>query len=125
MRFTFTKEEKLKGKKIFVQLFEQGSILSQFPLRMVYLKISHKSNYPIQVAFSVPKRKFKNAIDRNRLKRLMRESYRKNKHILYENIDERYILMFIYTDEKHYKYVDIEKKMILLIKNFVRNIRKE
>jgi len=54
MRFTFNKEEKLKSKKLIEQLFEQGKSISEFPLRMVYLKMEHPSKYPVQVSFSVP-----------------------------------------------------------------------
>jgi len=124
MRFTFKEKEKLKSKKLIEQLFERGSSISQFPLRMVYLKIEHTSDYPVQASFSVSKRKFKKAVDRNRIKRLMRESYRLHKHTLYQNIDSKYILMFTYIDEKEHKYVDIEEKMIHLLKKFLQKIKK-
>jgi ribonuclease P protein component len=120
MRFTFKKEEKLKSKKLIEQLFEQGKSISEFPLRMVYLKMDHQSSYPVQVSFSVPKRKFKHAVDRNRLKRVMRECYRKNKHTIYQNIKNKHILMFTYLDEKEHKYVDIEDKMIKLMKKLIQ-----
>jgi len=125
MRFTFRKKEKLKSKKLIEQLFEHGNSISLFPLRMVYSKIEHASNYPVQAGFSVSRRKFKKAVDRNRIKRLMRESYRKNKHILYQNIEDTYILMFTYIDEKEYKYVDIEEKMIHLLKKFLQKTKNE
>ncbi len=122
MRLTLKKQERLKSKKLLTQLFEGGNSLTQFPLRLIYLKVEHASNYPVQVAFSVPKRKFKRAVDRNRIKRLMRESYRQHKHILYHNLEDKYILMCIYIDEKEHKYVDIKEKMILLLKKFVKKI---
>jgi len=124
MRYTFKKEEKLKSKKLIEQLFEKGSSLSEFPLRMVYLKVDHMSNYMVQASFSASKRKFKKAVDRNRIKRLMRESYRLNKHILYQNIVDKHIIMFTYIDEKEHKYVDIEEKMIHLLKKFVKKTNK-
>jgi len=124
MRYTFKKEEKLKSKKLIEQLFEKGSSLSEFPLRMVYLKVDHRSNYTVQASFSASKRKFKKAVDRNRIKRLMRESYRLNKHILYQNIADKHIIMFTYIDEKEHKYVDIEEKMIHLLKKFVKKTNK-
>ena len=124
MRFTFKKQEKLKSKKLIQQLFEQGNTLFQFPLQLVYLKIDHTSDYTVQAGFSVPKKKFKRAVDRNRIKRLMREAYRKHKHTLYQNNKEKYVLMCIYTDEKEHKYVDIEEKMILLLKKLSKKLTK-
>lgn len=124
MRFTFKKEEKLKSKKLIEQLFEQGSTLKEFPLRMIYLKIELGAGYPVKAGFSVSKRKFKHAVDRNRIKRLMRECYRKNKHSLYENIVDEYILMFTYIDEKEHKYVDIEEKMMHLMMKLIQKSKK-
>lgn len=125
MRYTFKKEEKLKSRKLIKQLFEKGSSLSEFPLRMVYLRIDHTSNYPIQASFSASKRQFKKAVDRNRIKRLMRESYRLHKHTLYQNIIDKHVIMFTYIDEKEHKYVDIEEKMIHLLKKFVEKTNKQ
>jgi len=125
MRFTFKKIEKLKSKKLIEQLFENGSSLSQYPIRMVYLKIEHLSNSPIQASFSVSKRKFKKAVDRNRIKRLMREAYRQHKHILYQNVNDKHIIMFTYIDEKEHKYVDIEEKMILLLNKFIEKTKNQ
>ncbi len=125
MRFTFKKEEKLKSKKLIEQLFEQGCILKEFPLRLVYLKIELDTSFPVKAGFSVSKRKFKHAVDRNRIKRHMRECYRKNKHTLYHNIEDEYILMFTYIDEKEHKYVDIEEKMIHLLMKLIQKSKKE
>lgn len=123
MRFTLKKEERLKSKILIGQLFKKGRSISKFPLRLVYLKAEHSSNYPVQVAFSAPKRKFKKAVDRNRIKRLIREAYRKNKHILYNSIEEKHIIMFTYTDENELKYVEIEEKLILLLKKLSEKIK--
>lgn len=125
MRFKFKKEEKLKSTKLIEQLFEQGSSMYEFPLRLMYLKINHDSNHPVKVSFSVSKRKFKRAVDRNRIKRLMRECYRLNKDSLYSNIENKYILMFTYIDEKEHKYVDIEEKMIHLMKKLIQISKNE
>ncbi|MDY7396195.1 ribonuclease P protein component [Aureibaculum sp. 2210JD6-5] len=125
MRFTLKKEEKLKSKRLIGELFEKGKSLSKFPLRLVYLQVEHLSSYPIQVAFSAPKRRFKKAVDRNRIKRLMREAYRKNKHILYDSIKEKHIIMFTYTDENELKYVEIEEKMVLLLRKFEEKIKSQ
>ena len=81
MRFTFRKHEKLKSRKLIGKLFEEGKSVKKFPLRLVYLQTEHTSDSKIQAGFSVPKRNFKRAVDRNRIKRLMREAYRLNQSL--------------------------------------------
>lgn len=120
MQFTFNKQEKLKSRKLIEQLFAEGKSISAYPLKLVYLKLDHNSNFPIQAGVSVAKRKVKLAVNRNRIKRLMREAYRKNKHMLYKGINAKYIFMFLYLDEKVQKYVFIEEKMINLLEKFLK-----
>ena len=76
MRLTFGKQEKLKSRKLIERLFEEGKSVKKYPIRLVYLQTDHTSDLPAQVGFSVPKRHFKRAVDRNRIKRLLREAYR-------------------------------------------------
>ncbi|MBT8384270.1 MAG: ribonuclease P protein component [Bacteroidia bacterium] len=125
MRFTFKREEKLKSRKLIEKLFENGDSITEFPLRLIFLKTEHNSNFKVQASFSVSKRKFKKAVDRNRIKRLMRECYRTNKHTIYQNIKEKHIIMFTYLDEKEYKYVELEEKMINLIRKFIQKTKME
>jgi len=125
MRFTYHKHEKLKSKKLIKQLFEEGEAISVFPLRLLYFKVNHHSNYLIQAGVTVSKRNFNKAINRNRIKRLMREAYRLNKPFLYENIQEKYIFMFVYLDKKEGKYIKIEQKMKEIMKLFITKISKK
>jgi ribonuclease P protein component len=115
MRHTFRKNEKLKSRKLIKQLFLKGKSISDYPLRLIYLQSEYPSNKKIQTSFSVSKRKFRKAVDRNRIKRVLRECYRKNKQLIYKDIFENHILMFTYLDENELKYVDIEEKMIHLL----------
>ena len=119
MRFTYTKQEKLKKRKLIKELFENGKTHTVFPVRMIFLKKEHEGNFPIQASVSVSKRNFKRAVDRNRIKRLMREIYRLNKHILYNNLDEKYIMMYIYLAKKEKSFQIIEKKMQELMRKFL------
>ena len=96
MQYTLGKEEKLKSKKLIDQLFAEGKHVKSFPLRLIYSPLNHDGEFPIKVGFSVPKRNVKLAVDRNRIKRLMREVYRKNKHLFLDNIENKYVFMFIY-----------------------------
>ena len=119
MRFTFGKEEKLKSKKQIEQLFAEGNIVKEFPVLMKFLK-TDVNEFPIKVAFSVPKKNFKLAVHRNRIKRLLRETYRLNKHILLNNVEGKYVIMFIYTDKTEWNYNELEEKMILVLNKFIK-----
>ena len=120
MRNTFRKEEKLKKKNLITELFASGKSTSVFPLKMVYLENDHDSPFKVQAGVSVSKRNFKSAVDRNRIKRLMRESYRKNKYLIYNDDDtKKHILMFIYQAKSEVSYQKMEEKMIDLIQKFL------
>ena len=120
MRNTFRKQEKLKKKKLIDELFARGKSISVFPLKMVYLEFDHGSDYKIQAGVSVSKRNFNKAVDRNRIKRLMREAYRKNKYFIYNSEDtKKHIIMFIYQGKKEISYKLMEEKMIKLTEKFL------
>jgi ribonuclease P protein component len=119
---TFSKEEKLKSRKLIEQLFAEGKHLNVFPLQMVYIPIEHTSNNIFQAGFSVSKRRFKLAVDRNRVKRLMRETYRLNKNIFTENHTKKHIFMFIYTTDKILSYQEINEAMTKLLIRFIQKI---
>lgn len=109
---TFRKEEKLCSQKLMGELFLSGNSLLCYPLRITW-KIYDvlPCEYPAQAGFSVPKRLFRRSVDRNRLKRLMRESYRLQKHLLYDALNQsgtRIALMFIYIANEELPLPKIE-----------------
>ena len=122
MAFTFTKKEKLKGKKQIDLLFKEGKVLSNYPLRLLYMKSEGQLPLKIQTAVAVPKRNFKSAVKRNRLKRLIRESYRLNKHRLFNNIEGNYAFLFLYLGNEICDYQVVEKSMLTLFNNFLKNV---
>jgi ribonuclease P protein component len=124
MKHTLGKEERLKSRKLIGRLYTEGTSVKCFPLRMVYLQTEHTSNFPCQVAVSVAKRNFKLAVHRNRIKRLLRETYRKQKEIVYNASDEPYIFMITFIDKNVPEYIDLEVKMETILKRFVNEINK-
>ena len=125
MRFTLGREEKLKSKKAIELLFAEGSRVKVYPLQLVFLKNEHYSESPIKVGFSVPKRSIKLAVNRNRIKRMMREVYRKNKQLYSENINEKYIFMFIYMAKDELKLDDLEQSIKKISDKFLIKITED
>jgi ribonuclease P protein component len=125
MRYTLGKDEKLKSKILIEQLFAEGKHVKSFPFRLIFLKAEHTSEFPIKVGFSVPKRNVKLAVNRNRIKRLMREVYRKNKHSFVENLNERYTFMFIYMAKEEIEYAEMEKTIKKIFTKFLDKIKED
>jgi len=122
MDYTFKKLEKLKSKKKIEQLFLEGSSVTAFPLRLMYLQTSFKDSANIKIGVSVSKRNFKKAVDRNRIKRLMREAYRLNKNSYFNNITTQYALMILYIGTDKPKFKTLETKMKLLFEQFLNKV---
>jgi len=119
MNASYSKKEKLKSKKLIEELFAEGQVVSVFPLRLVYIKSSLKEGINLKTGVSVSKRNFKNAVDRNKIKRLMREAYRLNKASYFNNITTQYAFMILYIGKEKPTYVQVETKMKLLFKKFL------
>jgi ribonuclease P protein component len=122
MDFTFSKLEKLKYKKLIEILFSEGKSVTLFPLRIVFLQKEHDGVKPLKVGFSVPKRLIKKAVDRNRIKRQLREVYRLNKEEFYQLIDKKYIMMVVFMDGKKYESPILNTKMIKIFDKFIKSI---
>ena len=122
---SFKKEERLTHKKTFDILFVKGRSLVVPPLKLIWLTTEAKLPFPAQTGISVPKKSFPKAVDRNTLKRRIRESYRKNKHLLYEILKKKNLsiaLMILYTARKESSYVEIEKKMIVSLQKLIEQV---
>lgn len=123
MKHTLGKEERLKSRKLIEQLYQEGNSVKAFPLRMIFLQTTHTSDNPVQVGFSVPKRNFKLAVHRNRIKRLMRETYRLQKDTIYKNVDSSYVFMISYIGKEEWNYDDLFLKMKKLLTLFVEETK--
>jgi len=114
----FPAKQRLKSKKIIEELFKNGSSVYLYPFRLIYpSKQAITSAYP-QVLISVPKRNFKKAVDRNRLRRQIKEAWRLNRQLIYAEewkIVPEYCI-FIYTSKEKMPFKAIDKKLILVLK---------
>ncbi len=120
---TFRKEERLCSKKRIDALFCAGNrSLAAYPLRAVYV-MEEREGAPVEVLISVPKRLFKRAVDRNRLKRLVRESYRLNKHILWQALDGKHMsLAFLWIGERMESFATVQAKVQNLLQRIAETL---
>ena len=129
MNFTYPKTEKLKSKITIDLLFSKGKSVSKYPLRLVFVEsdygIPNNSEQMLKMGVSVSKKYFKHAVDRNYFKRVLRETYRLNKHILIDNLDKKYAFMFFYQTKERLTYEEINSKTIHLFEKFVSQAKNE
>lgn len=121
----FPKKEKLCSKRIIDDLFKNGESFTVFPFRVVWLQAELPEAVPTQIVMSVPKRRIKKAADRNRIKRLMREGWRKHKYLVNERLDEKgvqWAIMLIYTGKEGLEYAVAEEKIILILQRLLKKI---
>jgi len=109
-KYTFRKEERLCGTTRIARLFEVGTPLLIYPLKIIWMISEHDQMPPAISGFTVSRKLFRRAIDRNLIKRRMREAYRLNKELLYSTCENRKItVMFIYIAPSVLPWKTIEK----------------
>ena len=124
---TLQKTERLRSRKTIERLFSHGQTLNNHPIRLFWLETQFNSPFPAKVLISVSKKGFKRAVDRNYVKRRIREAYRKNKHILYNYLDENQVSCafgIIFTGKEIINYKDIEQKIIDSLERFIKEHEK-
>ena len=119
MDFSYPKEEKLKSKITIGLLFTEGKSVSKYPLRLVYCQEKKETTQQIKMGVSVSKKYFNKAVDRHYFKRVLRETYRLNKHLLIPHLDEPFAFMFFYQTKERLSFDEINTKTILLFEKFV------
>ena len=111
---TFKKAERITSKLLIDRLFNgEGSSMVVFPFRVVYIKVP-KVEVPVSILVSVPKKRLHKAVDRNRMKRLTREAYRRQKQILWnalEQSDSSVAIAFVYLAPNLCTYEMVCKSM--------------
>lgn len=125
MNFNYPKEEKLKSKIKIGLLFSEGKSVAKYPLRMVYYAGAVGEDNRTQIGVSVSKRNFKKAVDRNYFKRVLRETYRLNKHLLLDNLDQPYSIMLFYQTKDRLSFEEINTKTIQLFEKFLLQTKKQ
>lgn len=126
MEYSYGKEEKLKSKKLIEALFVERQSVAKYPLRLAFKKLELEENsskkVELQVAVSVSKKHFKKAVDRNYFKRVLRESFRLNKHLILDQISGKYAIMLLYQTKDRLSYEEINEKTIRLFEKFVAKV---
>jgi len=121
----FPKNERLCGKTRIKQLFEAGSTFKVYPLKVVYKRIDNAQETPVQVLISVPKKKIKKAVYRNKVKRQIRESYRLNNWLLHQKCVDKTVqlhLAFVYLSDSIHPYSEIKEKVKLSLEKITQTL---
>ncbi len=115
-QYGLDKSRRLKRKKLIERVFAEGEHAFEYPLKMIYLRTELPSDVPFQVAFGVSRKRFKKAVKRNRVKRLMREAFRLNQGLL---PDEPLAIMMLYVGKEEERFATIfEAAKRLFLKTF-------
>ena len=114
MSQTFPKHEKLKSRKTIERLFTEGKSFKKCPVKVFFIEVEN-AEYT-QAAFAVPKRNFKLAVQRNHIKRKLREAYRLNKEQLIINNGKKFALLFLYLGKENPDYSFLEQSVVSLLK---------
>ncbi|MDG2448248.1 MAG: ribonuclease P protein component [Saprospiraceae bacterium] len=115
---TLSKKEKLKGHKLIKLLFDERRSIKSYPFIIIF-KVIDKREYPILFGVSASKRNFKKAVDRNRIKRLVRESYRIQKNALFGDLERNEFsaaMMILYVGKSMITQNEMDSAMINAIK---------
>lgn len=123
MKFGYSKAEKLKSRKVIESLFTEGKSVGIYPLRLFYIELPEKERVPIKTAVSVSKKNFRGAVQRNYIKRLLRETFRLNKHMIYENSAKKYALLFLYVGKEKPDFHQLNKTIKVLMDKFLQQTK--
>lgn len=117
---TFRKRERMVSNLLIEALFDSGRSrsVSAFPLRAVFRTTERcEGSAPVLVLISVPKKRFRHAVDRNRVKRQIREAYRHHKELLWQQIpdDKMMLIGFVWLSDRHSPTAEVEKRIVSIL----------
>jgi len=122
--FSFPAEERLKHKKLFESIFSKGKRTFKHPVLAIWSEVELSEDVPLQVGFVAPKKHFKKATDRNRVKRWMRESYRTQKHELEAQLKrqgKQLAVLFVTVSSDNISFDLMRPKFLLLLQEIGRS----
>ena len=127
VRATFSKRERLVSQRLIDMLFGQSAShsLAAFPLRTVWhLRERCDDDDPIQMLVRVPKKRFHHAVDRNRVKRQVREAYRQHKQLLYDALpsDKALLVAFVWLSDRHLPTSEVENRLVTLVQRLLERL---
>ncbi len=119
----FAKCERLSRKSVIERLYAEGRSVAAFPLRAVYLPLEHQEDEPAaSVLIAVSKKRFRHAVDRNLVKRRLREAYRLNKHSFVDTLQQkncRMAVSILYLDKQHHSYSHLQARLKKLLQAII------
>lgn len=119
----FAKNERLCKKSVIEKLYAEGRSVAAFPLRAVYLPVEPEEGTPAAtVLISVSKKRFRHAVDRNLVKRRLREAYRLNKYQFIETLQHkncRMAVSILYLDKQHHSYAHLQARLRKLLQAII------
>ena len=120
---TFPLKEHLKSKRVIEKLYAEGASVTSYPLRAVFLEQEEEEQEPTAaILISVAKRRFRHAVDRNLVKRRIREAYRTSKHPFVEALQakgKKMAVAILYIDTRHNSTEFIKRKMEKLLAGII------
>jgi ribonuclease P protein component len=129
MSLTFRKRERMVSRKLIEMLFNGNSShsMAAFPLRAVYAATErNKGDVAVQLLISVPKKRFRHAVDRNRVKRQVREAFRRHKQVLYDAMpaNRQLLLALVWLTDTHMASAEIEVRLASLVQRIAEKVKK-
>ena len=121
MTYRFRKNERLKSNEKIASLFSTGHTITAPPLKLFYLEEPDNA-CSVKIAFTVPKKSFKKAVTRNRIKRLLREAYRLNKADYFNNIEGNFAFLILYLGKEVPDFNGLEANMNRLFEEFKKKV---
>jgi ribonuclease P protein component len=126
--FSFHKNERLAHRKDIDALFSNGRSFQHQSLKVLYQLHNYDDKYPVKILMAVPKKNIKLAVERNRIRRLIRETYRQQKHELVRTMSRLCITLhvaFIYREKSTLTYTELVPQMEACLKRLNQTVMKD